>query len=46
MKRHPKLRHDYYDLMMEDFERIGVNVVTLPKGSKVKHLPSLFRYLE
>lgn len=46
MKRHPKLRHDYYDLMMEDFQRIGVNVVTLPKGSKFKHLPSLFRYLE
>ena len=46
MKRHPKLRHDYFDLMMEEFERIGVNVVTLPKGSKFKRLPSLFRYLE
>lgn len=42
----PKLRHDYFDKMMVEFERIGVNVVTLEKDSEVKCLPSLFRYLK
>ena len=42
---HPKLRHEYYNKMINEFESIGVNVVTLDKDSKVKFLPSLFEYL-
>ena len=43
---HPKLKHEYYNMMIEKFESIGVNVVTLDKDSEVKFLPSLFRYLK
>ena len=32
-------------MMIEKFESIGVNVVTLDKRSEVKFLPSLFKYL-
>ena len=42
---HPKLRHEYYNKMIKEFECIGVNVVTLDKDSEVKFLPSLFEYL-
>ena len=42
---HPKLRHEYYNKMINEFECIGVNVVTLDKDSEVKFLPSLFEYL-
>ena len=42
---HPKLRHEYYNKMIKEFESIGVNVVTLNKDSEVKFLPSLFEYL-
>ena len=44
--RCPRLRHDYFDKMMVEFERIGLNVVTLDKDSEVKWLPSLYDYLE
>ena len=43
---HPKLKHEYYNMMIEKFESIGVNVVTLDKYSDVKFLPSLFGYLK
>lgn len=42
---HPKLRHEYYNKMINEFESIGVNVVTLDKDSEVKFLPSLFEFL-
>lgn len=42
---HPKLRHEYYNKMINEFESIGVNVVTLDKDSEVKFLPSLLEYL-
>ena len=42
---HPKLKHEYYNMMIEKFESIGVNVVTLDKDNEVKSLPSLFEYL-
>ena len=40
-----KISHDYFNRMMEEFAKIGVNVVTLSKNGKVDYLPSLFRYL-
>lgn len=43
---HPKLKHEYYNRMIKEFENIGVNVVTLDKDSEVKSLPSLFEYLK
>lgn len=36
---------EYYNKMINEFECIGVNVVTLDKDSEVKFLPSLFEYL-
>lgn len=42
---HPKLKHEYYNSMIKEFENIGVNVVTLDKDSEAKFLPSLFEYL-
>lgn len=43
---HPKLKHEYYNRMIKEFENIGVNVVTLDKDSNVEYLPSLFEYLK
>lgn len=39
------MSHDYYNKMMEEFERINVNAVTLAKNGEVKYMPSLFRYI-
>ena len=39
------MSHDYYNQMMDEFVRIGVNVVTLAKNREGKYMPSLFRYI-
>lgn len=42
----PKIKHEYFNMMMEEFENIGVNPVVLDKKMGVSTLPSLFRYLQ
>ena len=42
----PKIKHEYFNMMMEEFEMLNLNVVTLDKDNKVIKLPSLFYYLE
>lgn len=46
LKLHPKIRHEYFNNMIAQFEHIGVNVVTLDDDSEMKLLPSLFKYME
>ena len=43
---HPKLRHEYYNKMINEFESIGVNVVTFDEDSGINQLPSLFTFLK
>lgn len=42
----PKIKHEYFNMMMEEFEMLNLNVVTMDKDNKVIKLPSLFYYLE
>lgn len=41
----PKIKHEYFNIMMEEFENIGVNPVVLDKKLGGSTLASLFRYL-
>lgn len=41
----PKIKHEYFNMMMEEFENIGVNPVVLDKKSGVSTLPNLFTFL-
>lgn len=40
-----KIKHEYFNMMMEEFENIGVNPVVLDKKSVVSTLPGLFTFL-
>ena len=45
-KAYPKMKHEYFNMMMEEFERIGVNPVILGKEFGICYLISLFQYLQ
>lgn len=46
LQAYPKMKHEYFNRMMEEFRGIEVNVITLGKSLNIRRLPSLFRYLQ
>ena len=44
-KAYPKMKHEYFNMMMEEFERVGVNPVVLGKEIRCSNIVSLYSYL-
>lgn len=44
-KAYPKMKHEYFNMMMEEFSNIEVNVITLRKNFNAQYISSIFRYL-
>ena len=39
------MKHEYFNMIMEEFERIGVNPVVLGKAMGCSNMVSLYSYL-
>lgn len=44
-KAYPKMKHEYFNMMMEEFSNIEVNVITLRKNFNAQYISSIFLYL-